>query len=36
MGIFWFSSSEGWAHFDVYLDEKYVECLLVDFSDYNR
>ena len=36
MGIFWFSSSEGRAHFDFYLDEKYVEYLLVDFSDYNR
>ena len=36
VGIFWFSSSEGRAHFDFCLDEKYVECLLVDFSDYNR
>ena len=36
MGIFWFSSTEGRAHFDFYLDEKYVEFLLVDFSDNNR
>ena len=36
VGIFWFSSTEGRAHFDFYLDEKCVECLLVDFSDNNR
>ena len=23
-------------HFDFYVGEKYMECLLVDFSDYNR
>ena len=23
-------------HFDFYLDEKYLECLLVGYSDYNR